>query len=235
VAASGSDKIVLRIAQDAYLGNAQYSVSVDGKQIGGTLVAKALHSTGAADTVTLHGDWGPGSHAVTVNFLNDAWGGTSATDRNLYVEGISWNGAAVPGAAKVLPWTGPVTATATDATAVPAAGAGGSKLSATAGTDIFVFSSLAQLPAGGTMASITGFLAGDRVDLSALDAQSGVAGNQAFAFLGSAAFTRQAGQLHTRLEGTTLLLEGDVNGDGVADFALSLPNVASLSASALIL
>jgi hypothetical protein len=29
-----------------------------------------------------------------VNFLNDAWGGTAATDRNLYVNGVTYNGTA---------------------------------------------------------------------------------------------------------------------------------------------
>ena len=32
------------------------------------------------------------STRVAVNFLNDAWGGTPATDRNLYVNAITYNG-----------------------------------------------------------------------------------------------------------------------------------------------
>ena len=38
---SGSDALVLKISQDVYLAGAQYTVSVDGKQIGGTLTAGA--------------------------------------------------------------------------------------------------------------------------------------------------------------------------------------------------
>ncbi|SFL49006.1 calcium-binding protein, partial [Methylobacterium pseudosasicola] len=38
---TGSDQLVLRISQDAYQGDAQYTVSVDGKQIGGVLTAHA--------------------------------------------------------------------------------------------------------------------------------------------------------------------------------------------------
>ena len=34
--------------------------------------------------------------AVSVTFLNDLYGGTPATDRNLYVESATYDGAAVP-------------------------------------------------------------------------------------------------------------------------------------------
>jgi len=37
-----------------------------------------------------------------VSFLNDAWGGTTATDRNLYVNAVDVNGAAMPGTAATL-------------------------------------------------------------------------------------------------------------------------------------
>jgi len=43
-----------------------------------------------------------GTHDVAVSFLNDAYGGTSATDRNLYVDAIDANGAAAPGATAAL-------------------------------------------------------------------------------------------------------------------------------------
>jgi V8-like Glu-specific endopeptidase len=44
----------------------------------------------------INGTW-PGQHTVTVQFINNLDGGTPETDRNLYVEGVSWNGVAVPG------------------------------------------------------------------------------------------------------------------------------------------
>jgi hypothetical protein len=97
-AGSGPDALVLRISQDAYQGSAQYTVRVDGVQVGGTFTASALHGSGQSDTLTLNGDWATGAHRVEVNFLNDAWGGTAATDRNLYVDGATYDGAAVPGA-----------------------------------------------------------------------------------------------------------------------------------------
>jgi hypothetical protein len=92
---SGSDALVLKISQDAWNGSAQYNVKVDGKQIGGTLTASASHASGQDDVITVKGDWSAGNHKVTVTFLNDAWGGSAGADRNLHVDGISYNGKAL--------------------------------------------------------------------------------------------------------------------------------------------
>ena len=51
--------------------------------VDGTLTAGALHATGAHDSVTVLGNFTPGPHTVAVDFLNDTWGGTPETDRNL--------------------------------------------------------------------------------------------------------------------------------------------------------
>ena len=103
---SGADTLVIGVSEDAYLGNAQFTVSVDGKQLGGTLTATASHAAAANQNFTFKGDFGTGAHAVAVNFLNDAWGGTAATDRNLYVNGITYNGTAT-GQSATLGVTGP--------------------------------------------------------------------------------------------------------------------------------
>lgn len=94
-AGSGPDALVLRISQDAYQGSAQYVVTVDGVQVGGTFTASALHSSGQSDTLTLHGDWLAGPHQVQVALINDHWGGTPDRDRNLYLDGASYDGTAV--------------------------------------------------------------------------------------------------------------------------------------------
>lgn len=104
---SGPDALALSITQDAWQGSAQYTISVDGVQIGGTLSASALRGSGASDSVTVLGDWAAGAHRVTVNFLNDAWGGTPTTDRNLYVEAIQYNDVPVPGGTAALNSGGP--------------------------------------------------------------------------------------------------------------------------------
>ncbi len=91
----------MRISQDAWEGDAQYIVKVDGVQAGGVFTARALHRAGETDAVTLNGGWGAGAHTVTVDFLNDAYSGTAETDRNLYVDGIAFNGVDHSGLARV--------------------------------------------------------------------------------------------------------------------------------------
>ena len=105
---SGGDTLILKISQDAYKGSAQYTISVDGKQIGGTLTAGASHAAGQDDTITVKGNWGAGSHKVTVKFLNDSYGGNAAADRNLHVDGITFNGAALNKGSTDLGANGPV-------------------------------------------------------------------------------------------------------------------------------
>jgi hypothetical protein len=95
---SGPDTLALSVSQDAWLGNAQFTVAVDGVQIGGvqTVDAAALDASGISQTFAIDGNFA-GAHTVTVDFLNDAWGGTAATDRNLYVTGATIDGTAIPG------------------------------------------------------------------------------------------------------------------------------------------
>ena len=99
---SGSDTISLQLSEDFFAGNAQYTISVDGSQIGGVLTATAQHGSGQEQTVNLAGNFGAGQHNVSVNFLNDAYNGTAATDRNLYVDSASYDGVTTPGASLAL-------------------------------------------------------------------------------------------------------------------------------------
>lgn len=99
---TGADALVLKISEDFYQDFARYAVRVDGIPIGGTLTAGAYHGSGLSDTLTVRGDWAAGPHVLTVEFLNDAYGGTAATDRNLHVEGITFNGTALPDSEAVL-------------------------------------------------------------------------------------------------------------------------------------
>jgi hypothetical protein len=94
---TGSDTLVLRIAQDYYQGSANYTVKIDGVLIGTEFTASAVHGSGQADELTIKGDWVVGLHSVTVELTNDFWGGTPQTDRNFYVESVTYNGAPVSG------------------------------------------------------------------------------------------------------------------------------------------
>lgn len=100
------------------------------------------------------------------------------------------------------------------------------------GADLFDFSGLA-----GFKDTITDFTRsqGDKIALSAIDAKSGVAGDQAFTFIGTQAFHNIAGELRFSTVNGTTAVSGDVNGDGQADFTFSLTNGATLAASDFVL
>ena len=67
-------------------------MAVDGQQVAGPLTATAPFAAGRRQGYILNGTWGAGPHTVTVTYLNDANGGTAATDRNLYVTNIQYDG-----------------------------------------------------------------------------------------------------------------------------------------------
>ncbi|MFC3079842.1 Ig-like domain-containing protein [Phenylobacterium terrae] len=99
-------------------------------------------------------------------------------------------------------------------------GSGADTLLGGAGGDRFVFETLADFdPAGRDW--IADFRQPDRIDLSAIDAQTDLAGDQAFAFIGSDAFTA-AGQLRAVRDGALQIVSGDVDGDGQADFSFQV-------------
>ena len=84
--------IVVDASEDAWQGNAQFTVSIDGQQIGGTYTATTLHASEQTQSFSISDDLTPGQHTIGVTFINDAYGGSSSTDRNLYVDSVSVNG-----------------------------------------------------------------------------------------------------------------------------------------------
>lgn len=104
-------------------------------------------------------------------------------------------------------------------------GAGFDDLTGGAGHDTFRFTALSDSARGGSRDHILDFnqnaldtLNYDQIDLSLIDANTKLAGDQAFDYIGGAAFDKVAGQL--RFENG--VLAGDVNGDGRADFEIAL-------------
>ena len=95
---SGPDTLDLHVSEDAYQGDAQFTVSVDGRQVGGTQTAQASHAGSADQDFQFLGTWGAGTHTVAVDFLNDLYGGTASTDRNLYVDAATYHGASAAAA-----------------------------------------------------------------------------------------------------------------------------------------
>jgi hypothetical protein len=87
-----TDTLTLNMSEDAYNGDAQFIVKVNGTQVGGTMTTHAIHSSGDSDVFQLTGHWGSGAQQVQIQFINDAYGGSASTDRNLYVNSIAYDG-----------------------------------------------------------------------------------------------------------------------------------------------
>jgi beta-mannanase len=89
---TGPDQIQLNISEDAWEGNAEFTISVDGVQIGGVQTATVSHAAGISQVFYVDGNFGSGQQAVTLDFLNDAYGGSSSEDRNLYLDSATYDG-----------------------------------------------------------------------------------------------------------------------------------------------
>lgn len=103
-------------------------------------------------------------------------------------------------------------------------GAGNDLYTGGGGADTFVIEEI------GYQDQITDFQTGvDKIDLSKIDAITGGADN-AFTFIGGAAFSGVAGQLraYTHSSGVNVVA-GDVNGDGVADFLINIGSGTAVS------
>lgn len=101
------------------------------------------------------------------------------------------------------------------------------------GGDQFVYNTPADLGAPDT---IWDFKPGvDKLVLTTLDANTLAAGNQAFRFLGSAAFDGSAAALRLQAAGSGTWVQMDTNGDRVADMSLYLAYVAPPTAADFLL
>jgi serralysin len=105
------------------------------------------------------------------------------------------------------------------------------------GADSFVFAFGQSSAAGGQHDRIADFTTGtDHIDLSTIDANAGTSAFDQFRFLGTAIFDGSAGALDYFYNSTLGLttLQGDTNGDMIADFAIDLVGYVSLASSDLV-
>ena len=99
-----------------------------------------------------------------------------------------------------------------------------------ADADTFAFGWAAESPGGAGRDRIMDFERGlDRIDLANVDADATIAGNQAFQFIGTAAFTA-AGQVRYAVVGPDVIVGADVDGDGLGDLTILVAGVAALTA-----
>lgn len=134
-------------------------------------------------------------------------------------------------------------------------GGGADRLVGGAGADQLIGGALRDTLTGGTAADTFRFGTGDlsallaqadiitdfsqrdrdRIDLGLIDANTRVAGDQGFRFVGSAAFSGAAGQLRAYYQDGQTIIAGDSNGDRLADFHLKLTGAISLVAADFVL
>ena len=87
--------LTVQVAEDAYEGNAEFIVTVDGEQVGGIQTATVLHNSGEWQTITLGDVLPSATDVIKITFINDLYGGRPALDRNIYVKSISAGGTTV--------------------------------------------------------------------------------------------------------------------------------------------
>jgi Ca2+-binding RTX toxin-like protein len=107
-------------------------------------------------------------------------------------------------------------------------GGGTDTLFGGAGADTFRFGSIFDMK--GTRDQIRDFSRseGDKIDLRGIDAIKGGA-DDPFTFVGANAFTKSAGELRYSPTSGGILVQGDVDGNGKADFTIFVASVQSLA------
>lgn len=116
---------------------------------------------------------------------------------------------------------------------VIAGGLGLDTLTGGLGNDIFKYDSI--LDSGSGFAArdrIVDFVQGaDLINLLSIDAKTVAVGNNAFVWVGTDAFSGGGveGELRYREQGANTLVQGDTDGDGVADFEILLGGIIALN------
>lgn len=107
------------------------------------------------------------------------------------------------------------------------------------GNDRFIYYQTADTRVGATERDIIGdFESGsDRIEISRFDADVNVGGNQVFDFIGASSFSGTAGELRYFQDAGNgyTIIEGDVDGDSMADFQIELTGLLTLLASDFLL
>ncbi|MEO6093412.1 MAG: NosD domain-containing protein [Novosphingobium sp.] len=85
--------------------------------------------------------------------------------------------------------------------------------------------------------TITDFSAaqGDKISLTAIDANTNTSANDHFTFIGSQAFHNVAGELRYAAASGGIIVYGDTNGDGITDFQILMIGISTIASSSFTL
>ncbi|MGO1079394.1 calcium-binding protein [Inquilinus sp. CA228] len=216
---------------------------LDGAGADDELIGSAGDDTlrGGAGADTLEGGAGidtasyySGATGVTVDLLAGGTGGDAAGDVLTGIENLTGSNlggdilSGNAGANVLQGWGG-------DDALV--GGGGKDTLTGGVGADDYRFIALSDSVVGANADVITDFshAQGDDVDLTGIDANTGAAGNQAFSFIGANLYSGAAGQLRFSIVNGVTTIAGDVNGDMVSDFHITLTGSIALVAADFVL
>jgi len=246
ISGTGNDKIIGNGSANTlngYKGNDSlyggtgndYLIGGDGNDLlDGGLGNDSINGGAGVDTVTY--SWATAAVSVNLNTTTAQNTGAGGTDTITYVENViggSSNDTLIGNSAAntLNGYKGNDSLSGGSGNDTLIGGLGTDSLTGGAGNDTFVFTATAEIASGTNRDVITDFASGDKISLSAIDANTLSSGDQAFTYSGLTAFTGVAGQLIY----SNGILSGDTNGDGTADFQIKLSNNATLTASSFIL
>jgi Ca2+-binding RTX toxin-like protein len=222
---SGITSIASGAGNDIVTGSAGDDVIIGGAG------ADTLNGGAGIDTLSYAGS----TVAVTIDLgANTATGGDATGDIISNFENIAGSSAAdtlTGNAGNNIIWGGAGNDRITGAS-------GFDTLYGEAGNDIFDFNAVGESAVGSWSDIIADFVKGqDKIDVTTIDSNTVLAGDQNFSFLGTAAFSGVAGQLrydNSIGDGFTHVF-GDINGDRIADFEIRMTGTYTLASTDFIL
>jgi Ca2+-binding RTX toxin-like protein len=224
---TGADYLEGNAGDDVYLVDNVLDTVVEASGEGTDIVYTSLAAyTLGADVENLRYNVGSSNFTGTGNALDNVITGGSGNDD---LSGLDGNDELAGG-------TGGDTLAGGDGDDLLIGGNGADTMTGGADADTFRWSSQFESGLGASADRITDFATGtDLIDLGFVDADFTTGGNQSFAFIGNAAFSNTAGELRYFDDGTDTWVQGDTNGDGMADFEIALTGVMTLAGADFVL